>query len=63
MIYLFLIAQAARPMLYEHSRYGIMNQETIFQAANYLNDEGLYIKAQKKCAVLHEMGLEFLCSI
>ncbi|WP_342656741.1 EpsG family protein [Pantoea sp. RSPAM1] len=63
MIYLFLIAQAARPMLYEHSRYGIMNQETIFQAVNYLNDEGLYIKAQKKCAVLHEMGLEFLCSI
>ncbi|WP_205956578.1 EpsG family protein [Pantoea stewartii] len=63
MIYLFLIAQAARPMIYEHSRYGIINQETIFQAANYLNDDGLYIRAKQKCAVLHTMGLEFLCSI
>lgn len=63
LIYLFLISQISRPVLYEHSRYGIMNQVTIFQQMDYLDDKGLLIKAKEKCQVLHGMGLEYLCSI
>lgn len=62
-IYLFLISQISRPVLYEHSRYGIVNQVTIFQQMDYLDDKGLFIKAKEKCQVLHNMGLEYLCSI
>lgn len=62
-LYLFLISQIARPLLYDHSRYGILNQTTIFQQINYLDDRGLYNHAEQKCHVLHEMGLTFLCSI
>lgn len=63
LIYLFLISQISRPVLYEHSRYGIMNEVTIFQQMDYLDDKGLLIKAKEKCQVLHGMGLEYLCSI
>ena len=62
-LYLFLISQIARPLLYDHSRYGILNQTTIFQQINYLDDRGLYARAEQKCQVLHKMGLTFLCSI
>ena len=62
-LYLFLISQIARPLLYDHSRYGILNQTTIFQQVNYLDDRGLYARAEQKCQVLHKMGLTFLCSI
>lgn len=62
-LYLFLMSQIARPLLYDHSRYGIFNQTTIFQQINYLDDRGLYTRAEQKCHVLHEMGLTFLCSI
>lgn len=63
LIYLFLISQISRPVLYEHSRYGIINQVTIFQQMDYLDDKGLLIKAKEKCQVLHGMGLQYLCSI
>jgi hypothetical protein len=60
---MFFISQIARPLLYDHSRYGILNQSTIFQNIDYLSDSGLLIKAKEKCNILHQMGLSFLCTI
>lgn len=63
LLYIFLISQIARPLLYDHSRYGILNQTTIFQEVDFLDDRGLLTKAEDKCHILHQMGLTFLCSI
>lgn len=63
LVYLFFASQVARPLLYEHSRFGILNQTTIFSQNEYLDDRGLLIKAREKCQILHRMGLSFLCTI
>ncbi|MCU1788938.1 EpsG family protein [Pectobacterium polaris] len=61
LVYVFLLSQIIRPLTYEHSRYGIMNQVTIFHELNSLDDDGLYINARKKCDVLYSLGYRDLC--
>ncbi|HEY1870598.1 MAG TPA: EpsG family protein [Chitinophagaceae bacterium] len=63
LVYLYLCSQSARPFLYEHSRYGIIHQETIFTRLDELNDNGLRNAAEQKCNVLHGMGLSYLCTL
>lgn len=63
LVYAFFASQVARPLLYDHSRFGILNQSTIFSESEYLDDKGLMIKAKEKCNILHGMGLTFLCTI
>lgn len=62
-IYVYLFSQAMRPFLYDHSRYGIINQETIVTKINELNDNDYRSAANDKCYILHRMGYSYLCTL
>lgn len=60
-VVLFFLLQTFRPFTYEHSNYGIFQQETIFQNIYNLDDRSLEIAANKKCAELTRLGYGYLC--
>ncbi|RQW28146.1 EpsG family protein [Rhodobacteraceae bacterium CH30] len=62
LILVFVAGQIIRPFTIEHSRLGIIDQNTIFTRINYLSDKQLEYYAKSKCGILHDINLGYLCT-
>lgn len=61
-ILFYFLLQPLRPFTYEHSRYGIIHQKTIFQKSSELDDKSLIRSSYEKCSIYNDMGYGYLCN-
>ncbi|WEI19377.1 EpsG family protein [Acinetobacter proteolyticus] len=61
LVCMYFLLQTIRPFTYDYNNFGIMNQETIIQNINNLDDASLRIAAREKCLALTRLGYGYLC--
>lgn len=61
LISIYFVMQIFRPLLYDHTKYGIFSQQTIIQKSSELDDSSLLRNAYEKCSELSEIGVDFAC--
>lgn len=61
LVLIYFILQIFRPLTYDYNSYGIINQKTIFQKADRLDDLSLRLEAREKCQELNRIGYGYLC--
>mgnify|MGYP002128873384 CR=1 FL=1 len=57
----FLCMQSCRPLVYDYSGHAVLNQQSIFENMNGLDDKSLEKLSHDKCVYLSNIGYGYLC--